>query len=82
VLINLYGFLEDDFVGRLIIVDDGQPVAALVTQLQAWGPDLYPTAIRDPYVTNEQGAVLDTTSTILDSGLSPGALFRVGSSGP
>jgi hypothetical protein len=80
VLINLYGFLDDDFVGRLIIVDDGQSVATLATQLQAWGPDLYPSPIRDPHITNEQGAVLNATLTILDCGLTPGALFHVGSS--
>ena len=76
-LINLYGFLEDDFVGRLIIVDDSQPVGSLAGQLQAWGPELYPSPIADPHVTNEQGEVLDSTSTILDSGLTPGALFHV-----
>ena len=76
-LINLFGFLEDDFVGRLIIVDDSQPVGTLAGQLQAWGPDLYPTPIVDPHIANEQGVVLDCASTIFDSGLSPGALFRV-----
>ena len=80
VLINLYGFLEDDFVGRLIIVDDSQSVATLATQLQAWGPDLYPSPIRDRRITNEQGTVLDPTSTISNSGLTRGALFHVGGS--
>ena len=78
-LVHLYGFLQDDFVGRVIIVDDSQPVGTLATQLQAWGPDLYPTrSIHDAGVTNEQGALLDPSATILDSGLTRGALFRVG----
>ena len=78
-LVHLYGFLQDDFVGRLIIVDDGQPVGTLSTQLQAWGPDLYPAAsIRDAKITNEQGTLLNPSATILDSGLTPGALFHVG----
>jgi hypothetical protein len=79
VLVHLYGFLQEDFVGRLIIVDDNQPVGALARQLQAWGPDLYPTtSIRDANISNERGALLDPSATILDSGLTPGALFRAG----
>lgn len=81
-LINLYGFLEDDFVGRVIIVDGKRTVSNLATQLLGWGSDLYPSTVHDPQITNEQGAVLDPGATILESGLTSGALFRLRDSRP
>jgi hypothetical protein len=78
VLINLFGFLEGDFLGRVIVVDSGQTVRKLADQLQAWGPDLCPLPMESPEVTNELGIVLDPTSTVTDAGLSAGDIFRVG----
>ena len=76
-LINLYGFLEGDFLGRVIVVDSGRTVQALADQLQAWGPDLYPRPIAAPSVTNEHGVVLDPASTLTEAGLSGGDIFQV-----
>jgi hypothetical protein len=77
-LIHLYGFLEGDFVGRVIVVDQARSVGAVADQLQAWGPDLYPRRMSDPTVTNERGAVLNLTSSLSDAGLGAGDIFHVG----
>jgi hypothetical protein len=77
VLIHLYGFLEGDFLGRVIVVDSGRTVRKLADQLQAWARDLYPLPIAEPSVTNEQGVVLDPASTLTDAGLSAGDIFHV-----
>lgn len=74
---NLYGFLESDFLGRVIVVDSGRTVEALADQLQAWGPDLYSRPIEDRTVTNEQGVILDPASTVTEAGLSAGDIFHV-----
>jgi hypothetical protein len=77
-LIYLYGFLEGDFLGRVIVVDRARSVGAIADQLQAWGPELYPRQLSGPTVTNEHGAVLDPASSLTDAGLSAGDIFHVG----
>jgi hypothetical protein len=77
VLISLYGFLEGDFLGRVVVVDNTQSVRALADQLQAWARDLYPSPIAAPTVTNEQGVALDPASTLTDAGLNAGDIFHV-----
>jgi hypothetical protein len=77
-LIHLYGFLEDDFLGRVIVVDNDRPVGVIADQLQAWGPDLHPRRIPAATVTNEYGDVLDPTSSLIDVGLIAGDIFHVG----
>jgi hypothetical protein len=77
-LIHLYGFLEGDFLGRVVVVDQAQSVGAVADQLQAWGLDLYPRRISEPTVTNEEGAVLNLASSLSEAGLSGGDIFHVG----
>jgi hypothetical protein len=77
VLIHLYGFLEGDFLGRVIVVDSAQTVLGLAVQLQAWARDLYPCPTAAPTVTNEQGVLLEPASTLTDAGLSAGDIFHV-----
>ena len=76
-LINLYGFLEGDFLGRVIVIDRGGTVEALADQLQAWGPDFYPRPVEGRTVTNEQGVILDPAWTLTDAGLTGGDIFHV-----
>jgi hypothetical protein len=76
-LIHLYGFLEGDFVGRLVVADTDQRVGALGQQLRAWGPDLLPPSTTVDEVVNEKGTVLDPTSTLGAAGLCTGDIFRV-----
>jgi hypothetical protein len=76
-LIHLYGFLEGDFVGRIVVADTDQRVGALGQQLRAWGPDLLPRSTTVDEVVNEEGAMLDPTSTVGAAGLCIGDIFRV-----
>ena len=54
-LIDLHGYLSDDFVGRVIVIDNAQTVQALAERLRAWGPDLYPRPVVSAAVSNERG---------------------------
>jgi hypothetical protein len=76
--INLYGFLDGDFLGRVLVTDTGRTVRELADQLCAWGPRLVPVIGEAPVVTDEQGTVLDLSSTVGEAGLGPGDLFHVG----
>lgn len=76
-LINLYGFLEGDFTGRVIVINSDSSVQSLADRLQAWGPEFYPLPLDTPTVTNELGNVLASESTLTEAGLTPGDLFRV-----
>ena len=76
-LIHLYGFLEGDVLGRVIVVDSAQTVLGLAEQLQAWARDLYPVPMGAPTVTSEQGVLLEPASTLTAAGLSAGDIFHV-----
>jgi hypothetical protein len=71
----LFGYLTDDFFGRVIVAGADQRVSGLAAQLIAWGVpgDRQGAAT----VTNEAGAVLDPTMTITQAGLDNGDIFTV-----
>ncbi len=76
-LIHVHGYLSDDFVGRVILINTDQTVHALAERLRAWGPDLYPSPVVAAVVSNEQGEALELTSTLTEAGLGAGDIVRV-----
>jgi Toluene-4-monooxygenase system protein B (TmoB) len=76
-LVHLFGRLQGDFVHRLVVLDTDQTIEALANQLQAWGPQLYPSPVPETRVRNESGAVLEPSATLTEAGLCAGAIFTV-----
>ena len=74
-VIYLFGFMSDDFLGRVLFTPSDQTVGRLAEQLVSWGWN--PEAHDRHRVTNEAGAVLDSALTIAQAGLSSGDLFTV-----
>jgi hypothetical protein len=74
-LVPLFGFLEDDYLGRVIVASSRQTVAQLALQLRAWGDGVPVPA--DCEVINEAGEVLDPGWTIGTAGLCGGDMFTV-----
>jgi hypothetical protein len=74
-LVHLFGFLQDDFLGRVIVAPSDQTVAQLALQLRAWSDGLPAAGACE--VTDEGGHVLDPTWTIERAGLGGGDLFTV-----
>jgi hypothetical protein len=73
--VYLFGFANDDFVGRVLVSPDERTVAQLAAQLVAWG--LAPERGGALTVHNEAGDVLDPTATIAQAGLGNGDIFKV-----
>jgi hypothetical protein len=73
--IYLFGFVSDDFLGRVIITPADRTVAQLATQLVAWG--LAPELSGPLTVRNEAGDILDLDTTIVAAGLGNGDIFKV-----
>jgi hypothetical protein len=73
--VYLFGFANDDFVGRVLVTPDERTVAQLAAQLVAWG--LAPERGGSVTVRNEAGDVLDPTATIAQAGLGNGDIFKV-----
>jgi hypothetical protein len=73
--VYLFGFANDDFVGRVLVTPDERTVAELAAQLVAWG--LAPERSGPLAVRNEAGDVLDPTATISQAGLGNGDIFKV-----
>jgi hypothetical protein len=73
--VYLFGYLADDFFGRVLVVPSENTVGQLARQLIAWGPT--PERIGRFSVTNEAGAALDPMMTIDQAGLGNGDLFTV-----
>lgn len=71
----LFGFLTDDFFGRVVVTSSGQTVAQLAEQLTAWSWS--PEAASPFVVTNEAGNELDRDSTLAQAGLTNGDIFTV-----
>jgi hypothetical protein len=71
----LFGYLTDDFFGRVVVAPSGHTVAQLAKQLTAWSWS--PEAEAPFVVTNEAGAELDADVTIADAGLGNGDIFTV-----
>lgn len=74
--IYLFGYLRDDFFGRVIVTPDDRTVGRLAEQLTAWG--WAPERPGPLTVTNEAGEVLDPAVTIAGAGLGNGDIFTVG----
>ena len=77
--VYLFGYLTDDFFGRVLVAPTTQSVGRLAQQLAAWGPALGQTG--SFIVTNEAGVVLDQKLTIGEAGLGNGDIFTVGPGG-
>jgi hypothetical protein len=75
VLVYLFGYLTDDFFGRVLVVPNDHTVAQLALQLIAWGPT--PERVGRFMVTNETGETLDPVMTIDQVGLGNGDIFTV-----
>jgi hypothetical protein len=75
VLVYLFGYLADDFFGRVLLVPPDHTVGQLARQLIAWGPT--PERVGRCTVTNETGDTLDPLMTIDQVGLRNGDLFTV-----
>ena len=73
--VYLFGYLADDFFGRVLVVPPDQTVGQLARQLIAWGPT--PERTGRFTVTNETGDTLDQVMTIDQVGLGNGDLFTV-----
>jgi hypothetical protein len=71
--IYLFGYLEDDYFGRVIVTSDGLTIESLAEQLSAWSDDRGPPVA----VTNEAGDELDFQLPIYAAGLSNGDIFTV-----
>ena len=74
-LVYLFGYLADDFFGRVLLVPTDHTVGQLAQQLIAWGPT--PERVGRFTVTNETGDTLDPVMTIDQVGLDNGDLFTV-----
>jgi hypothetical protein len=74
-LVPLFGFLEDDYLGRVIVTPSNQTIGQLALQLRAWSDGLPGAGACE--VTDEAGDVLDPAWTVERAGLTGGGLFRV-----
>ena len=72
--VYLFGYLADDFFGRVLVVPPDHTVEQLARQLIAWGPT--PERMGRCTVTDETGETLDPM-TIDQAGLGNGDLFTV-----
>jgi hypothetical protein len=71
----LFGYLTDDFFGRVIVAPADLTVRSLADQLTAWGPT--PERRGSVTVTNEVGVALDPALTIGEAGFRNGDIFTV-----
>jgi hypothetical protein len=74
-VVYLFGFMSDDFLGRVLVTPCDQTVGRLAEQLVSWGWN--PERRARFRVLNEAGTVLDPALTIAEAGLSSGDLFTV-----
>jgi hypothetical protein len=71
--VYLFGYLEDDYLGRVIVAPDELTVGELAVQLSAWSYERgLPVG-----VTNEAGDELDLREPIHSVGLGNGDIFTV-----
>jgi hypothetical protein len=75
VRVYLFGYANDDFVGRVIVTPNERTVAELGRQLVAWG--LAPERQGAVAVRNESGEILEPADTLAQAGLSNGDIFTV-----
>ena len=74
-IVYLFGYLSDDFFGRVIVTPNDRTVAQLAAQLTAWGST--PGRLGPATVVNEAGHQLDTGLTIAKAGLDNGDIFTI-----
>ena len=74
-VVYLFGFMSDDFLGRVLVTPSEQTVGSLAEQLVSWGWN--PERRARYRVLNEAGTVLDPALTIAQAGLSNGDIFTV-----
>ena len=72
--IYLFGYLEDDYLGRVIVASGELTVGALAAQLTAWSINERGSPAA---VTNEAGEELDLQQPISVAGLGNGDIFTV-----
>lgn len=71
--VYLFGYLEDDYLGRLMMASEELTIGELAEQLSAWSYKRgAPIA-----VTNEAGGALDLLASIHSAGLGNGDIFTV-----
>ena len=71
--VYLFGYLQDDYFGRVMVTSEDLTIGALAEQLSAWSDERgAPVA-----VTNEAGDELDLQSPIYAAGLRNGDIFTV-----
>jgi hypothetical protein len=71
--VYLFGYLEDDYLGRVIVTSEDFTICALAAQLAAWSDERGAPVS----VTNEAGDELDLQSSIYAAGLRNGDIFTV-----
>ena len=74
-MVHLFGYLSDDFLGRFIVTPAEQTVGRLAEQLVAWSWN--PERCGPYRVMNEDGTVLDPAITVAQAGFSNGDIFTV-----
>jgi hypothetical protein len=75
--IYLFGYLEDDFLGRVLVTSDDVTIESLAIQLCAWSDERGAPVV----VTNEAGEELDLQLPVDAAGLNNGDIFTVLRSG-
>ena len=71
--VYLFGYLEDDYLGRLMMASEELTIGELAEQLSAWSYERgAPVA-----VTNEAGDELDLLAPLHSVGLGNGDIFTV-----
>ena len=75
--VYLFGYLEDDYLGRVLVTSDDVTIESLALQLSAWSDDRGSPVV----VTNEAGDELDLQLPIDAAGLNNGDIFTVLRSG-
>ena len=71
--IYLFGYLEDDYLGRLMVASEELTIGELAEQLSAWSYE-YGAPVA---VTNEAGDKVDLQAPIHAVGLGDGDIFTV-----
>jgi len=74
VRVYLFGYLEDDFLGRVMVVPEEMPVGVLAAQLSAWSAEDGGATVD---VIDEAGATLDLGASVAAAGLGNGHIFTV-----
>jgi hypothetical protein len=75
--VYLFGYLEDDFLGRVLVTSDDATIESLALQLSAWSDERGAPVV----VTNEAGDELDFQLAVDEAGLGNGDIFWVRRSG-